>query len=256
MKQTALITGASAGIGLAFAQIFAEKGYDLILVARRKDALMQLATSFPKTNVTVIASDLSVPNAAQEVFDQVKAAQLSVDVLVNNAGFGDYGFFHESNWQKQQEMMQLNMIALTQLTHLFLPEMIARKSGKILNVASTASFQPGPLMSVYFATKAFVLHFSEAIANELAGTGVSVTCLCPGATASEFQQVANLENSSMVKGRKLPTAYEVALYGYQALIKGKTVAIHGTLNYLMANSVRFSPRKMVVKLVRSIQKEV
>jgi hypothetical protein len=178
---------------------------------------------------------------------------LQIDYLINNAGFGDFGFFAQSNWDKQLQMINLNITTLTHLTHLFLPAMIKNKYGRVMNVASTAAFQPGPTMSVYYATKAFVLHFSEAIANELEGSGVTVTALCPGATESGFQSAAAMEESKLVKGKKLPSSAEVAQYGFNAMMNGKKVAIHGMMNYLMANSIRFTPRALVLKVVRMMQ---
>lgn len=253
---TALITGASDGIGLEMAKIHASKGGDLILVARSADKLLHLKEeleSAHKINVRVIGKDLSNENAALEVYNEVKAAGITVDYLINNAGFGDFGFFTEGNWEKQNRMIQLNITTLTQFTRLFLSDMIVRRSGKIVNVASTASFQPGPLMAVYYATKAYVLHFSEAVNNEIAGSGVTITALCPGATASGFQKAAGMEESKLVKGRKLPTSIEVAAFGYRAMLNGKTVAIPGLMNKLMVFGVRFLPRKWVVKVARSVQ---
>jgi short-subunit dehydrogenase len=255
-KKTALITGASSGIGLEFAKIMAQDGVNLVMVARSETKLAELAAYIRNSygiQVDILVKDLSRPEAPAEVFQYTKSQGLEVDYLVNNAGFGDFGFFWETDWDKSVQMIQLNMTALTSLCHLYLPEMIKRKSGRILNVASTAAFQPGPTMAVYFATKAYVLHFSEAIANELEGTGVTVTTLCPGPTESNFQQAAAMEESKMVKGKKMPSANEVANFGYQSMLKGQVVAIHGVKNYLMANSVRFSPRSLVVKLVRSMQ---
>jgi uncharacterized protein len=254
MSQTVLITGASNGIGLELANIFAGKNYNLVLVARSADKL--LAFEKAHQNVVSIAQDLSLPNAAQDLYNTLQSKKISIDILINNAGFGDFGMFAESNWQKQEQMINLNITCLTQLTHLCLPNMIANKSGKILNVASTAAFQPGPLMSVYYATKAYVLHFSEAIANELEDTGVTVTVLCPGATESGFQNLANMHDSKLVKGKKLPTSKVVAEYGFKSLMAGKRVAIHGTLNYILANSNRLTPRNMVVKIVRMMQNKV
>lgn len=254
--RTALITGASSGIGLELAHIFAKHKTNLLLVARSEGKLHQLAETLRQqhsVSVDVLAKDLSDYKTAKEVFDHCQQKALHVDYLVNNAGFGDFGFFAESNWEKQEQMINLNITALTYLTRLFLLPMISKGYGKILNVASTAAFQPGPTMSVYYATKAYVLHFSEAIANELEGTGVTVTALCPGATESGFQSAADMHESKLVKGRKLPSSKEVAEYGYRALMKGKRVAIHGTMNYLMANSVRFAPRNLVVKIARAIQ---
>ena len=192
-------------------------------------------------------------NAGQEIFDETSKQQIHIDYLINNAGFGDFGMFVETDWNKEAQMIQLNITALTQLTKLYLKEMVKRGSGKIMNVASTAAFQSGPTMAVYYATKAYVLSFSEAIDNEVRDKGVTVTALCPGATESGFQAAAAMEESNLVKGRKLPTSKEVAEYGYESMMKGRTVAIHGFMNYLLANSVRFIPRAMVVKVTRKLQ---
>jgi uncharacterized protein len=253
---TALITGASSGIGLALANIHASKGDNLILVARNQAKLLQLkqllSTQY-NIAVHIIPADLSTPNIAESIFTATQAIGLPITYLINNAGFGDFGLFYESNWAKQQQMIELNITTLTQLTHIYLPTMIAQGHGKIMNVASTAAFQSGPTMAVYYATKAYVLHFSEAIANELKGTGVTVTALCPGATESGFQAAAAMEESKLVKGKKLPTSKEVAEYGYKAMMKGKVVAIHGVMNYILANSVRFMPRAAVVAITRIMQ---
>jgi short-subunit dehydrogenase len=173
--------------------------------------------------------------------------------LINNAGFGDFGMFAETEWNKELQMINLNITTLTQFTKLYLQDMVKRRSGKIMNVASTAAFQSGPTMAVYYATKSYVLHFSEAVDNEVRDKGVTVTTLCPGPTESGFQAAAAMEESNLVKGKKLPTAKEVAEYGYLSMMKGKTVAIHGMMNWIMANSVRFTPRALVVKLTRKIQ---
>jgi short-subunit dehydrogenase len=253
---TALITGASNGIGLELAKFHALKGGDLVLVARNKSKLDELKTELEKKykiSVCTIGKDLSDAKSAQEVYDQTTRQNIQVDYLINNAGFGDFGMFAESDLEKQLQMINVNITALTGLTHLYLTGMIKRRSGKILNVASTAAFQPGPTMAVYYATKAYVLHFSEAIANELKDSGVTVTALCPGATESGFQSAAEMQESKLVKGKKLPSAKEVALYGYKAMMNNRTVAIHGIMNYLMANSVRFAPRSMIVKVARSMQ---
>ena len=248
---TVLITGASAGIGLELARVFARNGYSLVLVARTASRLEDLAKELKPAPVQVIALDLTLPDAPE----QVLRAAPKVDVLVNNAGFGALGKFAELPLADQLNIMQLNMTALVSLCRLYLPGMLAAHQGRILNVASTAAFQPGPLMAIYYATKAFVLSFSEAIANELEGTGVTVTALCPGPTESEFQARAKMENSGLVKGRKIMDARTVAEAGYRATLAGKTLEIPGVLNKLMAQSVRVSPRKMVVKLVRAIQEE-
>ncbi|MFY8007712.1 MAG: SDR family NAD(P)-dependent oxidoreductase [Sediminibacterium sp.] len=253
---TALITGASNGIGLELALIHASKGDQLVLVARNKSKLDELKLELEKTykiSVYTIGKDLSAMNAGQEIFDETSKQQIHIDYLINNAGFGDFGMFVETDWNKEAQMIQLNITALTQLTKLYLKEMVKRGSGKIMNVASTAAFQSGPTMAVYYATKAYVLSFSEAIDNEVRDKGVTVTALCPGATESGFQAAAAMEESNLVKGRKLPTSKEVAEYGYESMMKGRTVAIHGFMNYLLANSVRFIPRAMVVKVTRKLQ---
>jgi short-subunit dehydrogenase len=253
---TALITGASNGIGLELAKIHAAKGDQLVLVARNKSKLDELKLELEKTykiSVYTIGKDLSAMNAGQEIFDETSKQQIHIDYLINNAGFGDFGMFVETDWNKEAQMIQLNITALTQLTKLYLKEMVKRGSGKIMNVASTAAFQSGPTMAVYYATKAYVLSFSEAIDNEVRDKGVTVTALCPGATESGFQAAAAMEESNLVKGRKLPTSKEVAEYGYESMMKGRTVAIHGFMNYLLANTVRFIPRAMVVKVTRKLQ---
>lgn len=253
---TALITGASNGIGLELAKIHASKGGDLVLVARNTTKLNELKTELQnryKISVFTISKDLAAANAAQEVYDETSRHNIQIDYLINNAGFGDFGMFTETNWDKELQMINLNITTLTQFTKLYLKDMVKRGNGKIMNVASTAAFQSGPTMAVYYATKAYVLSFSEAVDNEVKDKGVTITTLCPGATESGFQAAAAMEESNLVKGKKLPSSKEVARYGYASMLKGKTVAIHGTLNYLMANSVRFTPRKLVVRITRRIQ---
>lgn len=253
---TALITGASNGIGLELAKVHASKGGNLVLVARNKTKLDELKAELErqyKITVYTIGKDLSLPLAAQEVYDEIKSQQIQIDYLVNNAGFGDFGMFVETEWNKELQMINLNITTLTHFTKLYVRDMVKRGSGKILNVASTAAFQSGPTMAVYYATKAYVLSFSEALDNEVSNKGVSVTTLCPGPTESGFQVAAAMEESNLVKGKKLPSSREVAEYGYASMMKGKTVAIHGMMNYLMANSVRFLPRALVVKVTRMIQ---
>lgn len=253
---TALITGASSGIGLELAKVHASKGGDLVLVARNKSKLDELKIELEnqfKVKVYVVGKDLSANNSAQEVYNETTEQKIEINYLINNAGFGDFGMFVETNWNKELQMINLNITTLTQFTKLYLQDMVKRGSGKIMNVASTAAFQSGPTMAVYYATKAYVLSFSEAVDNEVNDKGVTVTTLCPGATESGFQAAAVMEESNLVKGKKLPTSKEVAEYGYVSMMKGKTVAIHGLMNYLMANSVRFTPRALVVKLTRKIQ---
>jgi short-subunit dehydrogenase len=250
---TALITGASSGLGWEFAKIHAATGGDLILVARNINQLEKLKTLIQKEHpvqVQLIQKDLSKSDSAEALYREVKSHAWGVDILINNAGFGYYGLFMDASLEKDDEMMQLNMLTLTKLTKLFAADMIQEGKGRIMNVASTAAFQPGPTMAVYYASKAYVLHFSEAISEELKGTGVTVTTLCPGATASGFQAAAAMEDSLLVKGKNLPTSNEVAEYGYKAMMKGQSVAIHGFINYLMALSVRFTPRSFVMKIAK------
>ena len=253
---TALITGASSGIGLELSKVFARTGHDVILVARSEDKLQALKDELSKAHgikATVFCHDLTNRSAPQTLFDQVQQAGLTVDVLVNNAGYGDYGEFAKGDWEKLEGMILLNMLALTHLTRLFLPAMIARESGKLLNVASTAAFQPGPMMAVYFATKAYVLSFSEAIAAETEDQGINVTILCPGPTQSNFIETSNMDRMALADKSgedKLPTSAEVAQFGYDALQKGQVVAVHGIANKLMTLSTRFAPRSLIRKGVK------
>lgn len=258
MKHTALITGASGGIGRELAVVHARNGGDLVLVARSSEKLQKLREEVSRDHgveVMVFAKDLSRPEAAEEIYRHLIETGTEVEILINNAGFGGYGFFHETDWDKEAQMIDLNVRSLTHLTKLFLPAMIASGSGRVMNLGSTASFGPGPLMAVYFATKHYVLAFSEAVANEVAGTGVTVTALCPGPTASGFQAGADIEESKLVKGKRLPTAAEVAEYGYRAMERGKRVAVHGLKNKILAASVRFTPRRMVAAITRKLQEE-
>lgn len=256
MGKTALITGASNGIGYELAKIHAENGHNLIIVARRKNKLDELKKELEgEHNISVfcLGKDLSLPGAVKEVYDELKQKSIVIDYLVNNAGFGDFGLFAESDWNKQERMINLNVTALAHLTWLVLPDMICRRGGKILNLASTASFYPGPTMSVYFATKAFVLSFSEALNEEVREYGISVTALCPGSTHSGFQAAAAREGSKIPDRNNIPTSREVAEYGYRAMMKGKAVAIHGFKNAVLANSVRIAPRSLVAKITRKVQ---
>jgi short-subunit dehydrogenase len=255
-KKTALITGASGGIGLDLARLFAEGGYDVVLVARTESKLKELATELASkhgVSARAVAADLADPAAPAQLMERLKAEGVQVDVLVNNAGYGGYGTFAETELDAELKMIQLNISALTALSKAVLPGMLARKSGRILNVASTAAFQPGPLMAVYYATKAYVLSFSEALANETKGTGVTVTCLCPGPTKTGFQQQAKMEESKLVKGKVMMDSLTVARIGYEALHQGQTVVIPGFMNKMLATSVRFLPRGAVTRLVRNTQ---
>ncbi|WP_352423461.1 SDR family oxidoreductase [Proteiniphilum sp.] len=251
MKKVAFITGASKGIGLEIARIHAAHGDDLILTARSLHDLQEIKTHFEceyPVKVTIIAKDLSMAGSAEEVFDEIKQQHIDVDYLVNNAGFGDYGYFADTNWDRYSAMINLNISSLTELCHLFISDWQGRKAGKILNVASTAAFQPGPKMAVYFATKAYVLSFSQAIGQEVKKDGITITAFCPGPTNTNFMDDSQMIVSRMVAGHKLPAPKEVARCAYKAMISGKSVAIHGTKNRIMANLNRFVPRSWATKI--------
>lgn len=257
-KKTVLITGASSGIGKALAEQFANDGYHVVLSARNLDALKIIAQDLRlRFNVfaTVIRADLETPEGAKILHQQTKAKGITLSALVNNAGVGIFGEFRDTDLSSELAMMQLNMTSLVSLTKLFMPDLI-ETDGKLLNVASTAAFQPGPYMAVYFASKAFVLSFTEALAAELAETAVTVTALCPGPTATNFQDRAAMNESGLVKGKKLHGAEQVAIEGFQALKLGRRVHIPGAVNWLKAQSVRFAPRDMVTTRLKSISKPV
>ncbi|MEH2202685.1 MAG: SDR family oxidoreductase [Nostoc sp.] len=254
-KRTALITGAASGIGYQLTQIFARHNYNLVLVDKNEQKLIEIVDEFPQKFgifVKIFVKDLSIPTSPEEIFTELQQASIKIDVLVNNAGFGTYGAFSETDLSTELKMLQVNMVSLTHLTKLFLKDMVEQNYGKILNVASAAAFQPGPLMAVYFATKAYVLSFSEAIANELEGTGVNVTVLCPGPTASEFQQNAAMEDSKIANVNRMMDTETVARIGYRGLMKNKTVVVPGMRNKILTESVRFTPRNLVTKVVRSM----
>jgi short-subunit dehydrogenase len=249
-----LITGASGGIGYELAKLFARDHHNLVLVARSADKLAQVANELQAHGVTVktIALDLAATPAPKFLFDQLQREGIAIEILVNNAGFGAFGEFAQMPIDEVLGQIDLNIRALTELTRLFLPPMIARRSGRIMHVASTAAFQPGPLMAVYYATKAYVLSFSEAIANELRDSGVTVTCFCPGATHTDFAKRAGMENSRLFKQVGAMSAEKVALDGYRAVMEGRGLAISGAHNWLVAQSTRFAPRKMVTAISRWI----
>ena len=254
---TALITGASSGIGLELVIEFAKRKHDVIVVARSEQKLKELAEAIKakyKVEVHVLVKDLSDQKQVDEVYAYTQSQNIQVDYLINNAGFGDYNAFAEADWNKINAMLDVNIKALTRLSWLYVKEMVQRKKGRIMNVASTAAFQPGPMMAVYFATKSYVLLLSEAMANELKHSGVTVTALCPGATESGFADTANTRDSKMFKGN-IPTSAVVAAYAYKAMMKGKRVAIHGTMNYLMAQSPRFFPRNLITDIAGKMQEK-
>jgi short-subunit dehydrogenase len=253
-----MITGASGGIGYELALLFARDGYDCVLVARSEAKLRELAGRLEgehHVKTLVVPKDLSKPSAVDEIYKETTAAGLAVDVLVNNAGFPVFGMFVETDLETELEMLQVNVIALTALTKRFLKGMVERRAGRILNLASTAAFLPGPLMAGYYASKAYVLSFSEALANELHGTGVTVTALSPGPTRTGFQKRGVMEDSRLVQGN-IADAASVALAGYRGLMAGKTIVIPGFSNKLIPWVVRLSPRGMVTRVVRRMQERV
>lgn len=257
MNDYTLITGASSGIGHELAKLAAQNGQNLVLVARDRSGLEKVKKELTKTDaklsVKVVDLDLSETTSAQKLYDYCQKNQCNVTTLINNAGFGDYGVFAESDKNRQLNMIDLNVRTLTELTHLFLPSMVAQKSGKIMNVGSVASFFPGPLMSVYFATKNYVLAFSEAIAEELRGSGVTVTCLCPGSTKTNFGKNAHVSDTHSTANPKT-TAKDVAQFGWYHLHQGTVVATYGFGNRLSIALAKFLPRSTRVKLIKRIQK--
>ena len=252
MGSTALITGASGGIGAELARYHAARGGDLVLVARSEDKLKALQLELEnaqKIKVMVVVADLAQPESADQIFSATEQAGLNIDILINNAGFGGHGKFHERQLRKDQAMMQVNMVSLVNLTHLYLQGMVQRNYGKILHVASTAAFMPGPLQAVYYATKSFVVSFSQAISQELEGTNVTSTALCPGAVATGFVSAGDLEGIKVWD--KAATAESVAKCGYDAMINGDLVKINEKgLNFLLNWIIPFLPRKTILKLSR------
>ncbi|MBX2863643.1 MAG: SDR family oxidoreductase [Leptolyngbyaceae cyanobacterium MAG.088] len=256
MKPVALITGASSGIGREFATIHAKRGGNLVIVARSVDKLAAVKADLESTysiQVTIIAKDLSLPEAAQEIYDEVKAAGIEVDYLINNAGFGGQGKFHEREWATDLAMIQLNVVTLTALCRLFLPDFVKRNRGRILNVSSTASLLPGPLQAVYYATKAYVTSFSNAIAEELHDTNITVTALLPGATETEFARTSGLDKTELFK--ETASARSVAQDGYAGMLAGKLDVISGVSlaqNMTLA-MIPFIPKKLLLGQVREMQ---
>jgi len=257
IKTYTLITGASGGIGYDLAKIAAADGKNLILVARSEDKLDQLAVELRKNkliDVATMAVDLSDEAGVEKLISEVKSRNLTIDTLMNNAGFGDFGDFAKADLAKNMEMIRLNISALTHLTHAFMQGMLKAGKGRIMNVASTASFMPGPGMAVYYASKAYVLSFSEALTRELKGSGVTVTALCPGPTDTGFAKLSGLGHSLMHRMLPPATSLEVAKAGYKAMLTGKAIEIPGIMNKLSAMTPRFSPRSMVRNLIYNIHK--
>ena len=251
-KGTALITGASSGIGAEFAALCARDAYDVVLVARRADRLEDLASRLAKDHgvqARAMSADLADPRAPSLIHDGMRGAP--ADILINNAGFGIRGPFTTTDWEAEARLLQVNVGALVHLTKLLLPEMVKRRSGRILNVASTAGFVPGPFMAMYYASKAFVVSFSESIANELQGTGVSATVLCPGPTRTEFADAAGVSDAHLFKGPVMSAA-EVALIGYRAMMEGKPEVIAGARNLWTMRGARLLPRTKLAAVTRRL----
>jgi len=257
--ETALITGASSGIGRALAKEFANHGFNVVLVARDLKRLEQTKIELGnKISTKIIPKDLADPEAPEEVYKQIREDNITIDVLVNCAGFGLTGEFAKTDIKRELEMLQVNVVTLTYLTKLFLIDMVRRGNGKVLNVASTAGFEPGPFMSVYHATKAYVLYFSEAIAEELKGSSVTVTTLCPGPTRTGFDETAGNTRSKLFTKKSfinVQSSKEVASEGYKGLMRGHPVVISGFTNKLVPLAVKFLPRRMLLRIVKEMYKD-
>ena len=255
-RPTALITGATTGIGYELGILLAKGGHDLVLVARSHDKLAAIAAEWQTTygvDVKELPKDLAQLNAADEILQALEGERIEIDILVNNAGFGGRGAFTTTNLADELQMIQVNITALTHLTKLLLPGMLARKRGRILNVSSTAAFQPGPLMAVYYASKAYVQSFTEALREELLGTGVTVTVLCPGPTKTEFQNRAGLQSRAVIKSSMSMAAKPVAEAAYKGMMRGKRVVIPGIFNHIGVQIVRFLPRALTLKITKKLQ---
>lgn len=251
-----LITGASSGIGKSFAGLLAEKGANLVLVARNKSALEEIADTLQqkyKVKVQIIQKDLSVPHAAMELYDAVKSQSLNIDILINNAGFGKWGKFETFTQQEYEEMIQLNITSLTELCYYFIPGFLQKNEAGIINVGSTASFMPIPYSAVYGATKSYVLSFTEALVGELSGSGITVTCLCPGGTESNFSAVANANNNNNLNNEPLMSSDEVARLGLEAFLAKKHYVITG--RKMQIRFLRLLSRKKVIDTVASFWKK-
>ena len=258
MNKTVLITGASSGIGLELSKLFARKNYNLVIVSQNEENLEKAKSIIHRENTKIeiyaIAKDLSKSSVHDEIFEYTVQNSIQVDILVNNAGIQVYGKFHDTNIEDILNLMNVNMFAMTKLTRLFVDGMVKRGDGKILNLASTGAFQPCPLNAAYCASKAFVLYLSEAMGEELKGTGVSITTLCPGATKTNFAKRAKIEDIKLFKG-KLLEASKVAKIGYKALMNGKSVVMTGLSDKFVAQSIKFIPRSMVTKIGMNMMKK-
>ncbi len=255
MSKTALITGASSGLGLEFAKIYAREGYDLVVVARSVGKLYTLKSELEAQydcHVWVLAQDLSQPDTAYEIFNYTLEENITIDALVNNAGFGDFGNFWEADAQRQTDLLQVNIMALVQLTRYFMPGMVERGHGSVLNLSSVAAFSAGPRMCLYYASKEFVRSFSEAIAEEVRDTGVTVTALCPGPTATGFEQAAQMKNSHMFSMFKPASAKDVAEAGFRAAQKGKVLCYYGLPTHAVNIAARLLPRSVCRRFMKKV----
>jgi short-subunit dehydrogenase len=256
--KTVLITGASSGIGYEFAKIFAQNNYRLILTGRNElklESLKKRVEEISNNPAIILIKDLSDINAANTIYDYIKSNNIKIDVLINAAGIGVYGELKETEFKKESEMININILALTNLTKIFLKQMLINNSGSIINVASTAAFKPGPLMSVYYATKAFVLSFSESVAAEIRNTNVTLTVLCPGPTKTDFMNKSSDAPINDLKFKKMQSASEVALYGYNAMLRKELIAIPGFSNRTLTLLLKFIPRKFFADLMYKMKKK-
>ncbi|WP_400077592.1 SDR family NAD(P)-dependent oxidoreductase [Winogradskyella sp. R77965] len=252
--KTALVTGAASGLGFELALLLAKDEYDLILIdidSEKLELAKRTIIESHLTNITLMIKDLSMVDVAQDIYDDISATE--IDVIINNAGFGLFGTFHDTDWERESEMLRLHILTTTHLIKLFLPHMVKRGFGKILNLSSLAAFQPGPLMALYYASKSYLLSFSQAIANELKGTGVSVTVLCPGPTKTGFQEVVSEGVGENKIGFNMACPKQVAAYGYKAMHNGRVVAIPGLFNKFLSILPRMLTRNRTTKIVRKIQ---
>lgn len=256
MKLTALITGASSGLGAEFARMYAEEGFDVVLVARRKDRLKALKKELEGNydcKVWVFEQDLSKKNSAKNVYEFTEANKIKIASLVNNAGFADFGYFWKNDEKRQRELLQVNIVTLVELTRLYLPGMVETANGSILNIASVASLCAGPKMALYFASKAFVRSFSESLTEELVGSGVTVTAICPGPIATEFEETAGMQGQSkMFTLLKVTTAEKIVKASFKALNKGKALVYCGAIGKFMNIGTRLLPRRTSAKIAKFI----
>jgi short-subunit dehydrogenase len=255
-NKTALVTGAASGLGYEFAVLLAKDSYNLILIdidSENLEGIKKELENLYQTQVTILVKDLSIAEIADEIYKEIQ--DKSIDVLINNAGFGLFGTFSKTKWQRESAMLHLHIMTTTHLTKLLLNGMVERGKGRILNISSLAAFQPGPLMAIYYASKAYILSFSEAIANELKGTGVTVTVLCPGQTKTSFQQVVSKQNCDNKISFNMACPVQVAKYGYNAMMQGKTVVVPGFFNKFLSKLPRLMPRKTSASIVRKIQEK-